>query len=243
MTGRRPPPGDVGSKDGDPTLGRDEPADGVEQRRLPSAVGADEAHQLAVIDVHRHMVDRDVAPEAHRHVPGLQRRARTVRGCSGTCRHQRTRPAPLGRGLRCLRRSPDGRGLDLGGRLPFRHPPVGALEQLVADAVDDLQQATGEVHQQHQQADAAGQEPDQVVEFFRDGLRDAPDPQRTQDGPGHRAESADDGGGHHHDRLAGPEQRHGLQRGHQRHQQPTRIGRDAAGDAEGDQLHAGGRHG
>jgi hypothetical protein len=44
-------------------LGIEDAGDGVEKRRLPRPVGADESHDLAAVDLEVHPVDRDEAPE------------------------------------------------------------------------------------------------------------------------------------------------------------------------------------
>src|SRR5437762_11821304 len=58
-------------------LRRVEPAQAIEERRLPGAVGADEPDDLAVGHVERDAVERDNAPEAHGEVAdgqnGLER--------------------------------------------------------------------------------------------------------------------------------------------------------------------------
>ena len=47
-----------------PALGRSWPEDAVEQGRLAAAVGADDAENLALVDLERHAVDGDDAAEA-----------------------------------------------------------------------------------------------------------------------------------------------------------------------------------
>ena len=175
--GRRPPGGDVGSEDEHAPRRRHEPADGVEQRGLSCAVGADEADQFAAVDMHGDAVDRGVATEADRHVLGLQRWAHFSLELSDAGRHRRSAVARRLR-LGCRRAVGQSRGL-------LREPAVGPLQQLVPDAVDDLQQPTWEVHEQHQQADAAGQQPHQIVELLGDQLGNAPNPESPEDGTRH----------------------------------------------------------
>ena len=53
----------------------DEPADDVEERRLPGAVGTDDPEHLAPVDLDRNGVERGDPAERHRHVANHQIRA------------------------------------------------------------------------------------------------------------------------------------------------------------------------
>ena len=46
-------------------VGTNEPADDVEQGRLPGAVGSDDTHDLPLARRHRHLVEGDDPPESH----------------------------------------------------------------------------------------------------------------------------------------------------------------------------------
>ncbi len=72
--GARPAERDVLAGDTHVAAGPHEPAHGVQERRLPGAVGADEADDLAREHVERHVVDGDDAPEAHGQLLALQER-------------------------------------------------------------------------------------------------------------------------------------------------------------------------
>jgi hypothetical protein len=57
-------------------VGRHEPTDDVEQRRLARAVGADDAEHLASLDLQRDLLQGDDAAEPHRQPIGCQRSGR-----------------------------------------------------------------------------------------------------------------------------------------------------------------------
>ena len=108
------------------------------------------------------------------------------RGHARRERRPRPRPVRVGTAWRCF-----------GGAGPRRRSDP--LEDHPPGAVADLDQAAGEVEQEHEQADAGGEQRDQVV--VREERGQADDPERAEHGAGDRAEAADHDDRHQQQRV------------------------------------------
>ncbi len=134
------------------------------------------------------------------------------------------------------------RGPRLGGRGRRASPSAGGRAEAILHPADDrgpggvadLDQAAGEVEEQDEQADARGEQRDEVV--VGEERRQPDDPGRAEHRAGHRAQAADDHDGDQHERVADREdavaghrlQVGGQQRAADRGQAPGRGRRPAA---------------
>ena len=177
VTGRGAAVGDVCSKDFDRALGGNESADRVEQGRLSGAVGADQTDQFSLVNLEINVGHGDVASKANGDSPRRERWT-VDRGRIGS--------------RRCRNRL----ALDNLGRVPglaIAELAVGHRQQPVANRIDDLQQSSREVHEQHQQADVGGEQLLQIAELIRDQSFNAQNPERAENRSGNGPQAPDNG--------------------------------------------------
>ena len=152
-----------------------EPTDTVHQRRLPGAVRADQPDDLVGAHGEGHAVDGDDASEANREFDDLERRD-AVRGrrALGPSQDRRRGDATISWYRRAFRRRP--------------------REQAVPRRVGDLDEATREVEEEHEETETRGEQRDQLV--VGEERRHPDDPQCADDRTHRRGDPADHHDGH-----------------------------------------------
>ena len=166
---------------------RHEPADGVHQRRLAGTVGADQADDLAVGHV-----DATRGPP-----PCCRRSARRRRGPAAPAPRPSSGARSSGRPA-SARRAAAWRG-------PGRGGSRATSRRARRRAVADLDEPAGEVERRTSSPMLRGEQRDEVV--VGEERRQADDPDRAEDGAGHRAQPADHDHGHDQQRVVDAEVR------------------------------------
>ena len=203
---------------------REVAADGVQERGLACAVGADQADGLAGHRGDVHAVDGNSGAEGHLEVVGGEHAAVGVVG------HR-----ALGGGGRDHRSAGSGGGSVVVGLSRQRY------QECISGVEADLDEPAREVHEQDEEADARCEERDEIVVGPQG--RQADDPECAENRSGDRADAADHGDRDGGERGVDVEEFVEANRDEEPTERAAGESGDAAGQAEADQLRPGRRNG